>query len=518
MTTAPSDDRGVDATSEQLIAEALPAPVFIVQDQRFVYVNRAFAELVGLERADLIGTDSLDRVHPDDRDAVTEWLPSLDSGSRASSTMQLRLRRGDGTDRSVLVTMTRVVHGGRPALLGTVVDVTSHPEALAVPVRMAAVGRLAGGVAHDFNNLLFVIGGQVERLQHELPADHDLRAAVDAIGTAAERAALLTDQLLSFGRRQMLTPQETDLSAVVAEMESQLRSRLGGTIRLKLNRAATVPAIRVDRPRLVQVLRHLVDNARDAMPAGGTLTLSVDAIAVDAELTAQWPFLAGGGRFVRLRVEDTGIGIDPGVVAHIFEPFFTTKGRGRGSGMSLASVYGIVKQSRGFVFVERTSTDGTCVTVLLPSLADAQDAARPGGAAAADGALTRRPRILLVEDEMAVRELLVEMMSRSGFDVAAAGTGEQAVLMAADEPFDLLLTDINLPGMNGAQLVTALRDQFPRLPVVLMSGYPEDSVLGEARPDDRRVLLRKPFSRAQLVARLRETLAAADSGFSTFID
>jgi two-component system, cell cycle sensor histidine kinase and response regulator CckA len=517
MTTARSDDRGVDTTSEQLIAEALPAPVFIVQDQRFLYVNPAFAELVGVDRADLIGTDSLERVHPDDRDAITQWAPSGSGTSRAGSVVQLRVRRGDGTDRSVLVTTTKITQNGRAALLGTVVDVTSHPEALAVPVRMAAVGRLAGGVAHDFNNLLLVIGGQVERLQHELPADHDLRQAVDAIGTAAERAGMLTDQLLSFGRRQMLTPQETDLSALVAEMEPQLRGRLGGTIRLKLDRVAKVPSIRADRPRLAQVLRHLVDNARDAMPAGGVLTIAVDAIDVDAELTAQWPFLAGGGQFVRMRVADTGIGIDPGVVPHIFEPFFTTKGRGRGSGMSLASVYGIVKQSRGFVFVERTSSEGTCVTVLLPSLGSPGDASRDGAASAPDSSLARRPRVLLVEDEMAVRELLVEMLSRSGFDVAAAATGEQAVLMAADQTFDLLLTDINLPGMNGAQLVTTLREQFPRLPVVMMSGYPEDSVLGAAHPDDRRVLLRKPFSRAQLVARLRETLAA-DSAFSTFVE
>jgi CheY-like chemotaxis protein len=331
---------------------------------------------------------------------------------------------------------------------------------------------------------------------------------VDAIGTAAERAAQLTDQLLSFGRRQMLSPQVMDLGEVVEDLASNLRARLGSGIELEITAAEGMPAIRADRPRLIQALRHLVDNARDAMPDGGTLTIAIDVVEINQDLEAHWPFLERGSHFVRLRVSDTGGGIEPAVIPHIFEPFFTTKGRGRGSGMGLSSVYGIVKQSRGYVFVERTGPEGTCLTILLPPVESREGA----GALAARQAATTVPRalrVLLVEDEMAVRELLEEMLERNGYEVASAETGEQAELLASEQTFDLLLTDIDLPGMNGAQLSAALHERFPGLAVVLMSGYPEDGALAQARPDERRVLLRKPFSTPQLVARLREALARA---------
>jgi CheY-like chemotaxis protein len=244
------------------------------------------------------------------------------------------------------------------------------------------------------------------------------------------------------------------------------------------------------------------------MPLGGVLTLSVDTLEVDAALEAQWPFLETGARFVRLRVTDTGAGIDPAVISHVFEPFFTTKGRGRGSGMGLASVYGIVKQSRGYVFVERTGPDGTSLTILLPPV-DWHQAASATAARTAPPAIPARPaRILLVEDEMAVRELLEEALASQGFEVSSAETGEQAALLAAHETFDLLLTDIDLPGMNGAQLAASLRERTPELSVLMMSGFPEDGVLEQARPNDRRILLRKPFTTAQLISRIRETLSA----------
>jgi len=504
-------DGGSTSAPEPQFVEALAAPVFVVQHQKFSYVNPAFARLMGLERADLIGRDSLDYVHPDDRTAVRQWHSSMSDHSRSDSVFPARVRLGDGSERSVLITTSRIVHKGHPAILGGVMDITGHPDAIAAPVRLAAVGRLAGGVAHDFNNLLLVIGGQVERLQQELPADTELRHAVDAIGTAAERAATLTDQLLSFGRRQMLTPQITDLASLIAELEPRFRSRVGPDIRLRTECAARLPSIRADRSRLIQALRHLVDNARDAMPSGGTLTISIDAVEVDAALEAQWPFLETGSRFVRMRVADTGTGIDPAVITHMFEPFFTTKGRGRGSGMGLASVYGIVKQSRGYVFVERTGSDGTWLTILLPPVDWQQGAPAPVTKSAPAAAPSRRARILLVEDEMAVRELLEEVLGAYGFDVASAETGEQAALIAAHDVFDLLLTDIDLPGMNGAQLAASLREQAPDLAVLMMSGFPEDGVLEQARPDDRRILLRKPFTTAQLIARVRETLDAGRS-------
>lgn len=502
-------NRPDESLPDRTLVDALPAPVFVVRDHRFIYVNAAFADIMGVPRDDLIGRSSVERVHPDDRDVIQKRQAAAAAGRRTDSSAQIRIRRGDGAERSVIVTTTLIKHGGRSAVLGTLVDVTVQGDAVNMSVRMAALGRLAGGVAHDFNNLLLVIGGQVERLQEALPPGLELRHSVDAIGAAAERAAILTDQLLSFGRRQMLTPQVTDLAALLAEIEPQLRARLGPAIELKVAVPEDLPPIRADRPRLRQVLRHLADNAKDAMPSGGTLTITLDSVEVDSDLRRRWSFLALGGRFVRLRVIDTGGGMDPDVLPHVFEPFFTTKGRGRGAGMGLASVYGIVKQSAGYVFVERTGPEGTCVTILLPPLAAREESAR-SSPQATRSELPARPRILLVEDEMAVREMLADGLALQGFDVTAAETAEQGELLARGQTFDLLLSDIDLPGQNGADLAASLRGRFPQLAVVLMSGYPDDGAIAAAGLEGEDVL-RKPFSLAHLVTKIREALAGRRS-------
>jgi len=452
------------------LVDALPAPVFVVQRQRFVYVNRAFEALMGLDRTALVGHDSLERVHPDDRGIAPQ--AAREGGSHNPSPTQIRVKHGDGAERSLLVTAVAATYDGAPALLGTAVDATLQPDVLNVSVRLAALGRLAGGVAHDFNNLLLVVGGQIERLRHDWPAESDVRRGLDTITVAAERAGMLTDQLLSFGRRQMLTPQVLDASGFLADVEPQLQARLGPSIQLVVERTADVPSIRADRPRLREVLWHLADNARDAMPAGGVLTVTVDRVTIDANLKARWAFLQLGVEFVRLRVIDTGAGMNPEVMPHVFEPFFTTKGRGRGAGMGLASVYGIVKQSAGYVFVERTGVEGTCVTILLPAADAPPDAAGPVREAESPRSVGHPPRILLVEDDMAVREMLADMLLAHGFDVASAETAEQAQLLASEASFDVLLSDIDLPGMSGARLAAALSGRLPDLQIILMSAIP----------------------------------------------
>jgi two-component system, cell cycle sensor histidine kinase and response regulator CckA len=492
--------------SHHALVDALPAPVFVVQRQRFVYVNSAFAEMMGLDRDQLIEYDSLERVHPDDRNIAPRPSSLVDQVDTQSVT-QIRVRRADGAERSLVITTVPFDYEGSPALLGTATDITLQPDVLNVSVRMAALGRLAGGIAHDFNNLLLVVGGQIERLRPELPASSELRRGLEAIAAAAERAAMLTDQLLSFGRRQMLTPQVLDLSGFIGDIEPQLRERLGAGIRLTVRRGSDVPSIRADRPRLREVLWHLADNARDAMPVGGSLTITVDQVTIDADLKTRWSFLAVGGVFVRLRVIDTGTGMNPEVMPHVFEPFFTTKGRGRGAGMGLASVYGIVKQSAGYVFVERTGSDGTCVSILLPAATVADDTVQPPSPAPPQRAAGARQRILLVEDDMAVRELLSDVLTAHGFEVSAAETAEQAELRAIDGGFDLLLSDIDLPGMSGARLAASLSTRLPGLRVMLMSGYPDDGEIAEARIQDKAVLLRKPFSITILVDRIRQVLA-----------
>ena len=246
------------------------------------------------------------------------------------------------------------------------------------------------------------------------------------------------------------------------------------------------------------------------MPHGGTLTVALDQVKIDADLKARWSFLALGGEFVRLRVVDTGAGMNPEVMPHVFEPFFTTKGRGRGAGMGLASVYGIVKQSAGYVYVERTGAGGTCVTILLPAALAAEETARAAPLSAAPPRVAARYRILLVEDDMAVRELLEDVLTAHGFEVSAAETAEQAELRAADGPFDVLLSDIDLPGMSGARLAASLGARMPAMRIMLMSGYPDDGEIAQARLEGKAILLKKPFSPTGLVDRIRQVLAQVD--------
>jgi len=285
-----------------------------------------------------------------------------------------------------------------------------------------------------------------------------------------------------------------------------LRARLGSAVQMVVDRIDDLPPIRADRPRLREVLWHLADNARDAMPVGGTMTIAVDRVRIDSDLKARWAFLALGGEFVRLRVVDTGVGMNPEVMPHVFEPFFTTKGRGRGAGMGLASVYGIVKQSAGYVFVERTGSEGTCVTILLPAADSRDEAGASDASASTPGSVSARPRVLLVEDDMAVRELLADLLAAHGFEVSAAETAEQAEAQAAHESFDLLLSDIDLPGMSGARLAAALAARSPGLRLILMSGYPDDGEIARAQLQNKVTLLRKPFSTTTLVDRIKQVL------------
>jgi two-component system cell cycle sensor histidine kinase/response regulator CckA len=368
-------------------------------------------------------------------------------------------------------------------------------------VRMAALGRLAGGIALDFNNLLLVIGGHLERLQQKLPVDAELRSELAAIGTAARRAGTLTDQLLSFGRRQLLSPEVQDLGAVVESAVASLRSLIGPSIDLRVELTAAVPPIEADSSRLREVLWHLVDNARDAMASGGTLTMAVDAITVDWQLESQWAFLKRGSVFARLRVIDSGRGMEPGVAAHAFEPFFTTKARGRGFGMGLASVYGIVKQSGGYVFAERTSDTGTCMTVLLPPAVSRTRPATVLASRPAVDSLHEGRHILLVEDDAGVRELLVDILRAQGYQVSPASSAEDALDQTRGQSFDLLLSDVDLPAMNGARLARILREQQPALRIVLMSGYPDDGTI-DGELTERPMFLRKPFGSAFLIEQI----------------
>jgi PAS domain S-box-containing protein len=493
------------------IAEACPAPIFIIQDDTIRFVNRAFASLVGREPSDLIGHDAIDAIHPGDRAHLLERGHAARLGRVGVVRTQFRLTRADGGDTWVYATTAPFVLDGRAAVIGTAIEVRERRHAQASVTkaqRLEAVGRLAGGIAHDFNNLLQVVLGHAERLLQGLPADGQLRDSAAQIRRSAERAATLTDRLLSLGQRQMLEMASVDLERVLGDLRDLLQARVGKAVRLTFPPALQTAMVRVDRARLVHVLAHLVDNAREAMPAGGELTIGVEFVEIDDAMRIERPWLRCGP-FMRLVVEDSGPGMDAGAAAHVFEPFFTTKPHGTGAGLGLATVYGLVKQSNGFVWIESSPGVGTRAVVLLP----VEGVVRPSEDAVVTATQSperaaEAPRVLLVEDEPSVRDVLSLALARHGFLVTTVGSAEEALPMAG-EPFEILLTDVSLPGMNGVQLAAHVRSTRPQTPILLMSGYAREEFISTSPSGYDWPFIAKPFTTRAIVDRLRSLLEGA---------
>jgi signal transduction histidine kinase/ActR/RegA family two-component response regulator len=375
--------------------------------------------------------------------------------------------------------------------------------------KMEAIGQLAGGVAHDFNNLLFVINGRCDLLLRRLAVDDPLHRHVDLIRQTGERAATLTQKLLAFGRKQLLRPELLDLNAVVSGMEPMLRRLIGEHVELELRLAPDLAQTEADPGQVEQVILNLAVNARDAMPAGGRLTLETVNVELD-EAFVRRNAGARAGAHAALIARDTGTGMTPEVLARVFEPFFTTKGPGKGSGLGLATVYGIVKQHRGYVVAESEPGRGAALTVYWPCVPSAV-AAPAAPAAAAAPARGGRETILLVEDEAAVRQLLREILESSGYRVLEAPHGPDALAVAEQQPdrIDLLLTDVVMPHMSGRALADRLTAARPGLRVLYMSGYNDDAILHHGVRESGWVLLSKPFSSDVVTRTVRAVLDGA---------
>jgi PAS domain S-box-containing protein len=375
---------------------------------------------------------------------------------------------------------------------------------LAEALRLEAIGRLAGGVAHDFNNLLMAINGTAELLAAETPADDPRRADVDAISEAGRRAAALTSQLLAFGRRQVLRPTVVSLDEVLAESTPLLRRTLGEDIELRVEAAKDATPVRVDRSQLEQVIVNLAFNARDAMPDGGVLTLAITPTIAD-EVVASHHDGVHPGRFIRLSVSDTGIGIATDIADRIFEPFFTTKGLGRGTGLGLATVQGIVAQSGGWIEVDSELGHGSTFHVHLPVAAEpVVSAVEPPAITVLGGS----ELILLVEDEEQVRHVAVRMLRELGYAVMELAGPYPALAMdtGALATVDLLVTDVVMPGLNGLRLDSLLRERSPRLRTIFMSGFAPDAAVRERLEIPGTTFLEKPFTRADLARSVRTIL------------
>lgn len=431
-----------------------------------------------------------------------------------------RVQRGDGPVRWVqgLAVLERDAHGRPARVVGTIQDVTARRTAEQAQAAMAeqlrqsqkleSIGRLAGGVAHDFNNLLVVFLGCADALRRSLEEGRPpAREDVDELEEAARRARDLTSQLLAFARRQVVAPAVLDLNAEVQRAQRMLQRVLGEDVRLELSLQADPPHVSFDPGQLQQVLMNLALNARDAMPTGGRLAI---ATTLEAPLPAGAGWIGSPvqpGLHVRLLVEDTGHGIPAELWPRIFEPFLTTKAPGRGTGLGLATAYGIVQQAGGAIRFRSAPGRGTAFEILLPPAAAGAGAA-PGAPRAP--ARTARPgeRILVVEDDHLVRATTCRALTQAGYLVtSAAGGAEVAALLEGGAPRpDLLLTDVVMPGSNGRQVAQAAQAAWPGLKVLFMSGYAQDIIVHHGVVDPGLELLEKPFTGEALLARVRDLL------------
>ena len=373
--------------------------------------------------------------------------------------------------------------------------------------KMEAIGRLAGGVAHDFNNLLMVIKGHTELLLNVLSPGDQITRKIQQIDHSADRAAALTRQLLAFSRMQVLQPQAMNLNSVVEEMGKLLPRLIGEDVELVIRAAGDLGTIRADASQMEQVIMNLAVNARDAMPNGGKLLIETSNVELQESGQSSHPLMKAG-RYIQLVVSDTGTGMDAVTQAHIFEPFFTTKGKGKGTGLGLATVYGIIKQSGGFIWVYSELGKGTSFKIYLPHVDQAEPSSAPLRITTTE-VPTGTETVLLAEDEQDVREIAKQFLESGGYQVIEAKDGNDAMQIAGQYPRDihLLVTDMVMPGMTGQDLAVRLQHARPGLCVVFMSGYSEHAATELANADPSVRLLSKPFSRAAILRAARQVLS-----------
>ncbi len=483
-----------------------------VEGQELVptWVSENIEALIGYKPEDIRGAGWwVENLHPEDRERVVGQIPTLLSEGYVAR--EYRFRHKDGTYRWVAdeQRLLRDPAGSPLEVVGSWSNVTEKKRLeaqLFQAQKMESVGRLAGGVAHDFNNLLGVIAGYGELLGKRLPDDPRLKKYLSDIMKAGERAAGLTRQLLAFSRRQVLQPRILDLNAVVGEMERMLQRLIGEDIQLATVLEGKLGRARADPGQIEQVLMNLAVNARDAMPRGGRLTLETANVDLDVTYARSRPGVEPGPH-VMLAVSDTGHGIPPEVLDHIFEPFFTTKEEGKGTGLGLATVHGIVKQSGGHIFVYSEAEHGTTFKIYLPRLEEAvtaMEATPPVEAELPRGSET----ILLVEDEASLRSLVRECLEVSGYTVVEARHAAHALEIAEvhPAPLHLLMTDVVMPGMSGRELAERLAASHAETRVLYMSGYTDDAVVLHGVLAADVAFLQKPFTTDALARAVREVL------------
>ena len=495
----------------RLLFEHNPLPTWLceIDTLKFLRVNQAAVRLYGYTAEEFENMTLLEIRPESQREKLRSYFKELEKEAEDHGFWLHQAK--DGRTFEVEIISHELTYAGKRVRLVVAQDISERrllEGQLRQAQKMEAVGRLAGGVAHDFNNLLMVIKGHTELLLNVLEPSEPNTRKIEQIDHAADRAAALTRQLLAFIRLQVLQPQVINVNSILEEMGKLLPRLIGEDIELAIRTDKELGRIRADAGQMEQVIMNLAVNARDAMPNGGKLVIETANMELDHRYTLSHPFMKPG-TYIQLVVTDSGIGMDAETQSHIFEPFFTTKEKGKGTGLGLATVYGIVKQSGGFIWVYSELGKGTSFKIYLPRVDQAEDQA---GVPKIIGDLPMGTEtVLLTEDEQDVREITRDFLESGGYRVIEAKDGAEAIALAAQHrgKIQLLVTDMVMPGMTGQELAAGLQSEVPGLCVIFMSGYSAHAGTEKANADSSVRFLTKPFSRAAILRAAREVLHGA---------
>ena len=474
-----------------------------------VYNSPSYETILGYKPDELRRVAALEQIHPDDRGKVQKAAEDA-RATGVGTSLEYRMRHKDGSWRTLESRASAILKGGKTEKLVIVNrDVTQRKdleEQFRQAQKMEAIGRLSGGVAHDFNNLLGVIIGYGEIVQEGTAAEDSLRPCVDEMLKAGHRAAALTRQLLAFSRQQVMDPKILDLNAVVRDMEKMLKRLIGEDIRLRTELDSALVRIKADQGQIEQAILNLAVNGRDAMPNGGELKLETSNFHMDAEFVTRYPYPVLVGDYVLLTVTDGGIGMDAVTRARVFEPFFTTKEKGKGTGLGLSTVYGVVKQSGGYIDVVSEPGAGASFHIYLPKVEEAVETSKLPKETT--DVIHGKETVLLVEDETSLRKLSRQLLELCGYRVLEAENGAEALKVseAYEETIHLLLTDVVMPGISGRKVADTLLEKRENMRVLFMSGYTGQMVGQHGVLDEGSLFLPKPFTRESLAAKVREAL------------
>ncbi len=510
-----SDKQSVQELNDRLVAAVEHAAEAIVVsdlDANILYVNPAFEKITGYSRSEVLGKNP--RILQSGNTPV-ERYDQMWSTLRRGEVWQgvLINKRKDGSEyqEEASISPVRNAEGKVVSYVALKRDISRElelEEQLRQSQKMEAVGKLAGGVAHDFNNLLMVMMTAAEFAMEDAPDGSEIGTEIETILDASRKASALTRQLLAFSRRQSIVPREIDLNDLVLELQKMLGRLIGEDIKLAMETSGDPCRVKADPGQIEQVIVNLAVNARDAMPNGGHLTIGVSHVTMTEDLQARFvtPVTNGHKRFAVISIEDTGEGMDEATRQQVFEPFFTTKEKGRGTGLGLSTVYGIVRQHDGQILVDSHLDVGTVFRVFLPELETS--AQEEDEIVAANKLPTGTETILFVEDNAAVRKMATRMLGQLGYNVVTAASGEEAVECFEEMETTplLLLTDVVMPGIDGPELADILRASYPELRVIYASGYPESHARRLATLPDTDSLLHKPFTLRQLAEMVRGVL------------